>query len=346
MVDLNINIKVPAIEQLLKYTASGIGAVAGLILAPWKASREGKAELISAQADAKVLLTQAESEGEALKIIAKAQSEAKNQYLVTQNEEARGTVEINRHDITQRIEFQERKRLANIKSVIGDAADMLTDKKVANHEPDPDWTARFFNCAQDVSSEDMQKIWAKILAGEVERPGKTSLRTMDTLKNMTRKDAKLFKGISSFVIGNDFIFYEYDDVQHYKAISFGNMLHLQDCGLVKTQFSLVWSVNWDNKEDSMLRYQDKTLEIIEYPNIGECLEIPAVCLTTTGKELLSVTRREEQREYLQDFSRFLQAKNCQLFYLEDVESLPEGQFKYSKRTKIEPKSKQPAGSAK
>ena len=88
MVDLNINIKVPAIEQLLKYTASGVGVVAGPILAPYKAFFEGKAELISAQAEAKVLLTQAESEGEALKIIAKAQSEAKKQYLVTQNEES------------------------------------------------------------------------------------------------------------------------------------------------------------------------------------------------------------------------------------------------------------------
>ena len=347
MVDLNINIKVPAIEQLLKYTASGIGAVAGLILAPWKASREGKAKLISAQADTNVLLTQAESEGEALKIIAKAQSEAKNQYLVTQNEEARGTVEINRHDITQRIEFQERKRLANIKSVIGDAADMLTDKKVANHEPDPDWTARFFNCAQDVSSEDMRKIWAKILAGEVERPGKTSLRTMDTLKNMTRKDAKLFEDISSFVIGNDFIFYEYDDVQHYKAISFGNMLHLQDCGLVNAA-PLVRMLRWRESMTSVVTYQCNALEIARGLNAEEVLKIPDVMLTTAGKELFSVVRGTDivQMEYLQDFSRFLQSRNCQLFYLKDTETLPDGQFKYRERIKIEPKSNQPAGSAK
>ena len=344
MVDLNINIKVPAIEKLLDYAASGIGAVAGPMLAPWKASREGKAELLSARTDAEAKTTQAESEGEALRIIANAQSDAKALYLVAANEEPRRTVEINhRHEITQWIEFQERKRLANIKSVISNAADVLADKKVADYEPDPDWTARFFNYAQDISSEEMQKIWAKILAGEVEHPGKISLRTIDTLKNMTRKDAELFEEISGFVLDSNFIFHEESRIQGHSAIKFDNILDLQDCGLIKTQFSLVWNVDWDNKEESMFRYQGRTLEIVEDTNTRKDLEIPAVFLTTTGKELFSITRCKEQMKYLQDFSRFLQVKNCQLFYLEDIESLPGGQFKYSKRTKIEPNFEQPAG---
>ena len=170
MVDLNI--KVPAIEKLLDYTASGIGAIAGSMLAPWKASREGEAKLISARKDAEARIIRAESEGESLKIIAKAQSEAKELYIEVQKEESLRTVEISRNDITQRIEFQERKRLANIENVVREAANTLVNKKVADHEPDPDWTARFFNSVQDISSEDMQKIWAKILAGEVERPEK------------------------------------------------------------------------------------------------------------------------------------------------------------------------------
>ena len=53
----------------------------------------------------------------------------------------------------------------------------------------------------------MQKIWAKILSGEVENLGRTSLRTLDTLKNMTKRDAEMFRDICNFVIG-DFVFYE------------------------------------------------------------------------------------------------------------------------------------------
>ena len=40
--DINVNANVPAIEKLIDYSASGIGAVAGPMLAPWKARRKGK----------------------------------------------------------------------------------------------------------------------------------------------------------------------------------------------------------------------------------------------------------------------------------------------------------------
>ena len=161
---------------------------------------------------------------------------------------------------------------------------------------------------------------------------------MDTLKNMTRKDAKLFEDISSFVIGNDFIFYEYDDVQHYKAISFGNMLHLQDCGLVNAA-TLVKMLHWQGSMTSVVTYQGNALEIARDLNAEEVLKIPDVVLTTAGKELFSVIRGTDivQMEYLQDFSRFLQSRNCQLFYLKGTETLPDGQLKYRERIKIEPK---------
>ena len=100
---------------------------------------------------------------------------------------------ISSEDITQRIEYQEQKRLSNVSSVVRDAANELGDKEVPDHEPDHDWTARFFDCVQDVTSEDMQKIWSRILAGEVESLGRTSLRTLDTLRNMTELDAETFR---------------------------------------------------------------------------------------------------------------------------------------------------------
>ena len=168
---VDVNLKVPAIEKLLDYAASGIGAVAGPMLLPWRAHWEGKAKRISARADADVRSIQAVSEAEALPIIAAAQAEAR-QYLMASDAQVRGELEITRDDVTQRIEFQERKRLANIRDVVAVAAEVLGDKEVDDHEPDPDWTARYFDYVQDVTSEDLKKLWARILAGEVEAPGK------------------------------------------------------------------------------------------------------------------------------------------------------------------------------
>ena len=163
---VDVNLKVPALEKLVDYTASGIGAVAGPMLAPWKARKEAEARRIEARADA-----------DSLKLIAEAQAEARHS-LAAPAQAGRGVVEIDRDGIKQRIEFQEGKRQANITSVVRGAAADLGDKEVPDHEPDPDWTARFFEGVQDVSSDDMRKIWAKILSGEVEEPGRTSLRTL------------------------------------------------------------------------------------------------------------------------------------------------------------------------
>lgn len=45
----DVNVKVPALEKLLDYVASGIGAVAGPILAKWKARRNAGARVIEAE---------------------------------------------------------------------------------------------------------------------------------------------------------------------------------------------------------------------------------------------------------------------------------------------------------
>ena len=193
---MDVNLRVPALEKLLDYAASGIGAIAGPMLANWRASREGKARLTSTRVDAEVRRIETESNARSLQIIADAQDKAR-QSIDTTVESGHGIVKITRDDIVQSIEFQGRKRLANARSVVEDAADELGDKEVSDHEPDPDWTARFFNDIQDISSEEMQSLWAKVLAGEVERPGSTSLRTLNILRNLDQATAILFRKLCS-----------------------------------------------------------------------------------------------------------------------------------------------------
>ena len=336
MPDINLSLKVPAIEKLIDYGASGVGAIAGPMLAPWRASREAQARLASARVDVEVHRIEAESEAGTSAIIAKARSEARG-YLVTPDAEVRGTLEITREDITQRIEFQERKRLANVRSVLKDAADELGDKEVTDHEPDPDWTARFFDCVQDVSSEDMQKIWAKILAGEVESPGRTSLRTLDTLRNMTKRDAEMFSDICPFVIGDDFVFYD-DSVKALSALALSNLLHLEDCDLVNLERGLESVRQWGEENYIVLDLQRDALMVTSNGAPGGPLRIPIVRLTSSGRELGRLSPQTVSMDYLRAFSKFLMSKDCRLDYLAGVESLPGGMLRYTNRIPIEPQS--------
>jgi hypothetical protein len=337
----DINLKVPAIEKLIDYGASGVGAIAGPLLAPWKASREGKARLIAAETDARIGQIQATTDANALSIIAEAQSKARA-YMLPSGVDAHTTLDITRENVSQAIEFQTRKRLTNSRVVLEAAADELGDKEVDDHEPAPDWTARFFDCVQDVSSQDMQKIWAKILAGEVERPGRTSLRTLDTLRNMTKRDAELFRDICPFIISNVFVFYN-DTVKDLNAIAVGNLLHLQDCGMVTPGRGLETVLQWE--EDCIApSYQGGVLKITNMGIAGGQLRIPAIRLTPAGRELSRLSPQcVDTMDYLHAFSKFLKSRDCRLEYLPDVEHLPDGMIRYANSITIEPYPDQPGG---
>jgi len=287
---------------------------------------EGKADRISARVYADVL-----------PIITKAQDDARRP-LVAPDSEVHGAVEITHEHLKQVIEFQGLKRLANIASVVEHAAEDLGEKEVSDHEPDHDWTARFFDCVQDVSSEHLQKLWSKVLSGEVKSPGRTSLRTLDTLRNISKRDAELFEEIAGYVFDDEIIFY-HDDYRHrHPSLSFNNMLHLQDCGLINPASFLATTINWANVTRHVYTYQSDALMITREENAREELHIPAVLLTTAGKELFHVVKCTVQMEYLQDFSMFLQSERCHLSYLERVKTLPDGRVGFGNPNTIGPRA--------
>lgn len=62
---------------------------------------------------------------------------------------------------------------------------------------DFDWYVRFYQASGNVSDETMQDLWAKLLAGEVSKPSTYSFKTIDVLRNLSKKDAELFQRICS-----------------------------------------------------------------------------------------------------------------------------------------------------
>ena len=192
---MGFKVRIPAIEKLLDYSASGIGSVAGTLLASWKARQEATAKVIAAKGEVEAQKILTEGQADTMSIIATAQADARS-ILVSPGSDVRGELDFS-HAVTQRIQFQEEKRHGNIGTVIRQAASELQDKRVEDHEPDHDWTARFFSDIQDVSTREAQLLYGKILAGEVEKPGSTSIRTLSILRNIDRQTAVLFRILRS-----------------------------------------------------------------------------------------------------------------------------------------------------
>ena len=321
--DVNLNVNVPAIEKLVDYTASGVGSVAGSMLAPWQARREARAKRIAAEGDAKVLLIQA-----------KAQSEAR-EILVSDATNLIGELDITDR-VNQRISFQDEKRQLNIESVVGKTAMQLGDKSVADTESDHDWTARFFNDVQDVSSEDMQSLWAKILAGEIERPGSTSIRTLGILKNLDQSTAHLFRKFCSACIflspdknaiidarvpslgGNA----AHNSLQSY-GLSFGVLNRLNEHGLIISDYN-----SWFDYKLSIGIFVENPRHILRIPFnfqgrfwvlVSEIQgerekfhKLSGVAMTMSGIELSKIIELEPMTQYAQDLIKYFQNNKLQM----------------------------------
>lgn len=92
----------------------------------------------------------------------------------------------------QRFAYQEIRNQENIESII-DKAEQLLPAKVSDNPVDPDWTADFFEHCKRTSNSELQAIWARLLAGEVTKPGTSSRRTLNIVKALEPTEAKLFE---------------------------------------------------------------------------------------------------------------------------------------------------------
>ena len=319
--NMDPNAWVRALEKLLDYTASGIGAVAGPMLATWQARREAEALRIAAQGEA-----------DALRIIAAAQSDARD-ALVSTASSVQGEIDI-AETVRQRIQFQEEKRHRNIGSVVGRTAEELGDKYVPDQEPDHDWTACFFNYIQYVSSEGMQSLWAKVLAGEIERPGSVSIRSLSILRDLDQASANLFQTLCSarltfqmgvmggdpLNVGNEIVLSLDGNAAHNSLERFGlnynNLNVLNEYGIIIPEYnsSVEYEIFTDvSKSDGSLRsvsmafrFQGRSWILVpteQQPGV-QSIALHGIILTKAGMELAKVVDLVPMPEYSEAIANF------------------------------------------
>ena len=134
-----------------------------------------------------------------------------------------------------RLYFQELRKQQNIEAIVEFArANLDNETSVSNEPVDPDWTIRFFNSVEDVSNEEMQKLWSRVLAGEVKQPNSFSIRTLEKLKNISQAEALIFRKLTGCCFyDSDEVVFPYDqETNSQYGISGRDIIILSDCGLV------------------------------------------------------------------------------------------------------------------
>lgn len=81
------------------------------------------------------------------------------------------------------------------------AAENIKDGETEK-EPSQDFINRWRNDAKQIHSEELQNIWGRLMAEEINAPNSISLRTLDMVKNISKEEAELFVSCLKYVVKN------------------------------------------------------------------------------------------------------------------------------------------------
>ena len=182
-------------------------------------------------------------------------------------------------------------------------ASNVSDIEVSDEPVDEDWLSRWSKNAEDISDEKLGEIWAKILAGEVQRPGRYSLQTINLLAVLGRKEASLIeKYARSVIFGSALMNLEGDDA------SVDELCELADLGfLSRYQGSLGLTRNTNRASNDKIRLIDcwGAAIVCAVENPSDEITVPVLSLSRAGIELLQLGSFEPDLNQLKRTARDL-----------------------------------------
>ena len=192
-----VKIDSAAAKALVEKAAEGIGGA----FRPWQIKRVAKAE-----AEAEIIRAQAQIEID----------------------------ELQRRAVT-RFVAEEAKKQDNMENIIRNAIPLLSESSHPQ-EMGNDWVANFFDKCRIISDDEMQMLWAKVLAGEANSPGSFSKRTVNSLASLDKTDAQSFTSLCRFGWEIEelypLIFDADDSIYGAGGIHFEALVHLDAIGLI------------------------------------------------------------------------------------------------------------------
>lgn len=245
---------------------------------------------------------EAEAKAAELRLLsrAKSEAEAENMKIVTDAEihramalEAADSALFGR--VIARISVQELRRQKNIEAV-AEAAMSQLPAEVSDAPVEDDWISRFFAATQDVSDEEMQMLWGKILASEVTSPGSFSARTIQLFRELTRPEAEKFQIAWNLSFDGGYLIqppqnrddaWSHDWLQQF-SLEFDDLLSIQAAGLIHNAESAVPFMGVMSANPRQLEIALKThgkVARFKTKNPRRELHFPVVRFTRAGLEI-------------------------------------------------------------
>ena len=335
--NLLTTLDIPA--SVVKNVYKALGRLSSAAIEVPIASLEGKAAEIRAKSEARVKII---TEGTDQTI---QQMEVPSEYAQVAVDKYVGKIigeQLNLDKISA-IAVNELKNAAPISSTVQDASESVKDQSAdstnqkANASEEKTisdvWLNNFETAARLQSTEDMQILFGRILAGEINQPGSYSIRSIKTLVELDQDAAVLFKKLCSLCV----VLEDPDDGSILDArvvslggdaaqnalgkygLGFDQLNVLNECRLIISDYNSWLNYDVREKNESNLKFllfhhQGKYWDILPLPEQvkNQEFKVSGVVLSRTGRELFRIVDQEPTKEYTTDLKNFFKGQNIQM----------------------------------
>lgn len=170
-----------------------------------------------------------------------------------------------------------------------------------------DWRRKFTSFAEDVSDEQMQGVWARILAGEFRQPGTFSYRTLRLVSELSPSIAATFEKVSDQIINGDALVTlgeEWNEGEKFMAAkALGDWGILQDSPGQSARLALKQAHDLYGIPNGQL------VGILKIPDGPDRLSYPIALLTEPGRQLYKLLPRQDERIVLRKILKQLAESN-------------------------------------
>lgn len=188
------------------------------------------------------------------------------------------------------------------KTIIFAEEELVRLGKTANEENvGADWFQKWKQYAERVTDDQFQSLWAKVLAGEIIKPGTYSPRTLHLLHNLTAGEAKSIEEMSKFCS----ITHLYKTKYLESKLSLDFLMDLEEIGIitaVQTEIvQVITSLN-DDRFFCNLPHGNRTI-LMHHSSPKFELTLDCYGLTKIGRELLTLCQTTPDETHLLELAQ-------------------------------------------
>jgi len=232
-----------------------------------------------------------------------------------------------------RLTYQNARKQERIENVTSFAANELKDAENVDPTPlDEDWISKFFTIIEDVSTHDMQRLWAKILAGEIKKTGSYSFRTVEVVRGLTKEDAATFTKFANLttLVNNRMGFCAWSESFQHLGYTMEELSLMKEAGLVHVLATNV-TISHHTIEPNFV-IDDTYLFVKNIPSFQPYI-LHFHFFTKAGTELLRLVPSTKPKGYVEVFAETLKSDFNHVYSAPVLSISPRG-VEYGKITRL------------